>query len=98
MNLHADVLLITVNRHETAAVFRAFEEATGSAATPKQIHNRVYHDLGTVNGARVFSCAIRNEFGGVGATQQVVERAIRALSPDAIKFYGKGRRFTSERC
>jgi len=84
MNLHADVLLITVNRHETDALLRAFKEVTGLTAKPTPIRNRIYHDLGTLNGARVFHALSEMGSGGVGATQQVVERAIKALSPDTI--------------
>ncbi len=80
----ADVLLITVNPYETQAVLHAFEAAAGSAPTPVSIEDRVYRDLGTVNGMRIFHALSEMGSGGLGATQQTVDKAIRALSPGAV--------------
>jgi nucleoside phosphorylase len=83
-----DVLLITVNEHETEAVLRLFAKTTERPAVTLTIRDRTYRDLGTVNGARVFHA--RSEMGsaGPGGTQQSVDKAIRALHPRAVVAVG----------
>ena len=79
-----DVLLVTVNEHETDAVLSLFAEATGSPAVAVSIKDRVYRDLGTVNGTRVFHALSEMGSAGAGGTQQSVDKAIRALHPRAV--------------
>jgi nucleoside phosphorylase len=79
-----DVVLVTVNKHETRAVFDAFQDATGGEAVAVPIEDRVYHDLGTLNGTRVFHTISEMGSGGIGAMQQTVDKAIRALEPGAV--------------
>jgi len=79
-----DVLLVTVNRHETQAVFEAFLAATGGEAVPLPVDRRLYHDLGTLNGTRVFHAISEMGSGSVGAMQQTVDRAIRAFKPGMV--------------
>jgi nucleoside phosphorylase len=79
-----DMVLVTVNKHETRAVFDAFEAATGGAAVAVSLEERVYHDLGTLNGTRVFHAISEMGSGGIGAMQQTVDKAIRALDPGAV--------------
>ena len=79
-----DVVLVTVNQHETRAVLDAFQAATGAAAVAFSLQDRVYRDLGTLNGTRVFHAISEMGSGGVGAMQQTVDKAIRALDPEAV--------------
>lgn len=83
-SLQVDVLIITVNKHETAAVFETFTAATGSDATSVSRDGRAYRKLGKVNGALVFHALTEMGSGGVGGTQQSVEIAIRALKPKYV--------------
>jgi nucleoside phosphorylase len=82
--LLVDVLLITVNKHETAAVFDLFQAATGSAASPSTVDGRTYRQLGTLNGATIFHALTEMGSGGIGGTQQSVDIAIRALKPKYV--------------
>jgi nucleoside phosphorylase len=85
---HVDVLLVTANEHETQAVLQVFEEATKSPAKPVPLEGRVYRDLGTVNQTRVFHALSEMGSGGPGATQQTVDKAIRALNPGSVIAFG----------
>jgi nucleoside phosphorylase/tetratricopeptide (TPR) repeat protein len=84
MTAQVDILLVTVNPHETTAVLQAFQEATGSTAVPVPIEDRVYRDLGTLNGTRVLHALSEMGSAGLGGTQQTVEKAIRAVRPGAV--------------
>lgn len=79
-----DVLLVTVNEHETRAVHDEFEAATGAPATTSPLDGRVYRNLGTLNGTTVFHALSEMGSGSVGAMQQTVDKAIRALDPGAV--------------
>jgi small GTP-binding protein len=79
-----DLLLVTVNPHETKQLIKAFEEGTGSKAQPVQKNRRLYRDLGTINGTRVFHALSGMGSAGPGGTQQTVDKAIRALRPQAV--------------
>jgi nucleoside phosphorylase len=79
-----DVVIVTVNEHETRAVLDAFEAATGTEAAPVPLEDRVYHDLGTMNGTRVFHAISEMGSGGAGGMQQTVEKAIRLLDPGSV--------------
>lgn len=80
----ADVLLVTVNAIETKALLKAFESATGGQAQARSIEDRVYRDLGVVNGMRIVHALSEMGSGGAGSAQQTVDRAIRALNPKAV--------------
>ncbi len=85
--MQADALIVTVTKVESNAVFQVFEEATGHA--PKAVPlDLIYHNLGIVNGARVFM--VQSEMGsvGLGAAQQTVGKGIAALSPSAVIMVG----------
>ena len=84
MTLKADVLMITVNRYETQALHTAFERKIGQIPAETPINGRLYFDLGVLNGTRVFHAVAEMGAGGVGATQQAVDKGIRALEPDAV--------------
>src|SRR5690242_12379617 len=65
MATKADILLVVVTETETKAVLDAFTPVSG-ALTKVTINGRVYHDLGTVNNARVFLVLSEMGAGGVG--------------------------------
>jgi nucleoside phosphorylase len=79
-----DVVLVTVNEHETQAVLEAFERVTGAEATTVPLDGRVYRNLGTVKGATVFHAISEMGSGSLGAMQSTVDKLIRALDPAAV--------------
>jgi nucleoside phosphorylase len=79
-----DVLIVTVNKVESLAVMDAFQRATGKDPYPTIIDNRTYHDLGKVNGARIFLALSEMGASGLGASQQVIQKGISALCPSAV--------------
>lgn len=79
-----DVLLVTVNEHETKAVHDAFLAATGTEGVPVSREGRLYHNLGEINGTSVYHAISEMGSSGPGAMQQAVDKAIRALDPAAV--------------
>ncbi len=79
-----DVVLVTVNKYETRAVLDAFEAATGAEAAAVSIGERVYRNLGTLNGTTVYHAISEMGSGSPGGMQQTVDRAIRSLGPNAV--------------
>ena len=77
----ADVLLLTATPVESKVTLQAFAAATQHKAVPQSLDDRIYFDLGTVNGARV--CLTQSEMGagGLGATLQTTHKGITALQP-----------------
>jgi nucleoside phosphorylase len=63
---------------------QAFQLATGYQAAPTPIGDRVYRDLGTINGSRVFHALSEMGSGGLGATHQTVDKGIRTFDPGAV--------------
>jgi nucleoside phosphorylase/tetratricopeptide (TPR) repeat protein len=88
MTAQADILIVTVTDVESRAVIQAFEEATGQKARPEPIGERLYLDLGEVNGTRVFMALSGMGTGGVGGSQEGVRKGIEALSPAAVIMVG----------
>jgi nucleoside phosphorylase len=88
MDTQADVLIVTVTKVESQAVMEAFAEAAGQKPRPQRIGDRVYHDLGEITSARVFMALSEMGTGGVGASQQAVQKGIEALNPDAVIMVG----------
>ena len=88
MQHKADVLIVTVTDVETRAVLAAFKRATRKAATNIPLRDRIYRDLGEVNGARVFLALSEMGTSGLGASLQTVQRGIEALRPDAVVMVG----------
>jgi nucleoside phosphorylase len=88
MTPQADVLLVTVTKIETRAVFQAFRDAAGADPRPEAIGDKTYHDLGTVNATRVW--LVQSEMGaaGLGAAQQTVQKGIETLAPGAVVMVG----------
>ena len=85
---HADLVIVTVNPHETKAVSEALPAVTGRSFIPSTIQRRVYHDFGSINGTRAFHVLSEMGSGGRGGTQRTVEAAIRALKPQAVIVVG----------
>jgi len=79
-----DVVVVTVNKHETRAVLSAFEEATGAGAVAVPLDDRVYHNVGTLKGTTVYHVISEMGSGGAGGMQQTVDKAIRSLDPGAV--------------
>ena len=52
--IYADVLIITVTDVESRAVLQAFKKVTGKQAKSVTVGDRVYRDLGTIYGSKVF--------------------------------------------
>lgn len=88
MNPKADVLIITVTEVESRAVIEVFREATGKATIPVPIGDRMYHDLGEIKETRVFMALSEMGSGGLGASQQTVQKGIAALHPAAVIMLG----------
>ena len=88
MTPQADVLLVTVTKVETRAVFQAFRDATGADPRPEAIGAKTYHDLGTVNEARVWLVQSEMGSGSLGAAQQTVHQGIETLAPSAVVMIG----------
>ena len=78
------VLLLTVNRNETKALLAAFKEFTQKEPVNHSIDDRIYAELGTLHGVPVFHALTAMGSGGVGASQQGVDKAIRALRPTMV--------------
>ena len=84
----ADILIVTVTPTESQAVLKAFKAATGKTANTVAVGDRVYRDLGIIKGAKVFMALSEMGAGGLGASQQAVQKAITALQPHAVIMVG----------
>jgi nucleoside phosphorylase len=84
----ADILIVTVTEVESRAVMKVFREATGKDSKPEPIGDRIYLDLGEVNGSRVFMALSGMGTGGIGGSQEGVRKGIEALSPSAVIMVG----------
>ncbi|AMV40496.1 hypothetical protein [Planctomyces sp. SH-PL62] len=81
---YADVLIVTVNPHETTALSKALSLATGQPHAPKTIGKRVYNDFGTLNGASIFHLLTEMGSGGRGGSQRSVDMAIDTINPEVV--------------
>ncbi len=79
-----DLVLVTVNEHETKAIHDAFQAATGNPGTPETHEGRLYRNLGVLNSTTVFYALSEMGSGSLGAMHQPVDKAIRALDPGAV--------------
>lgn len=86
--MHADVLIVTVTKVESKAVLQVFQEATGQAPRAVQVGERIYQNLGVVNGMRVLLAQSEMGTGGLGASHQTVQKGIDALTPSAVIMVG----------
>lgn len=84
----ADVLIVTVTEVESRAVLRTFQAAAERKAVPRSIDNRMYFDLGAVNGARLFLTQSEMGTSGPDASLQTVRKGVEALQPAAVVMVG----------
>lgn len=84
----ADILLVTATKTESKAILDTFSEITGQKPQSLLIGNQVYHDIGNVNGTKVFMVQSEMGSGGLGASQQTVQSGITDLSPIAVIMIG----------
>ena len=84
----ADVLIVTATKVESKAVLDAFAELTGQPARIVTKNRRTYRDLGAVGDTRVFLALTEMGSGGLGASQQAVQKGIEALQPGAVLLVG----------
>lgn len=83
-----DVLIVAATKVESKAVLDAFAELTGQPARIVTANRRTYRDLGAVGGTRVFLALTEMGSGGLGASQQAVQKGIAALHPGAVLLVG----------
>lgn len=88
MNPKADVLLVTATKVESKAVIDIFQDATIQVPQRVPIGDRIYHSIGSVNGAKIFMVQSEMGSGGPGASLQTVEKGIHALSPGIVIMVG----------
>jgi nucleoside phosphorylase len=84
----ADVLIVTATQVESLAVIDAFAKLTGQPARPVPVGDRIYHYLGEVHDAHVFLALTEMGSGGLGASQQTVQKGIASLRPAAVILVG----------
>jgi nucleoside phosphorylase len=84
----ADMLIITVTKPEHTALMQVFQEKTRVQAKPERIKDRIYHNLGELNGTRVYMAISEMGTAGIGASLPTVQKAIEALSPAAVVLVG----------
>lgn len=78
------IVLVTVNDIETKAVQDIFAAETGVKAEPITKDSRVYLYLGPINGVKIYQAVSGMGSGGLGGALQTVEKAIKAIKPQAI--------------
>lgn len=88
MSSKADVLLVTATQIESKEVLNVFQKIPGQKLSQVSIGNQIYHNLGIVNGTRVFMVLSEMGSGSLGASQQTVQKGIEALSPIAVIMVG----------
>ena len=88
MKPEPNLLLVTVTRVESRAVLDAFERHTGQSAKIQPRGDKTYHDLGAVNGARVWLVLSEMGASGLGGSQQSVGKAIAEIRPSAVVMVG----------
>jgi nucleoside phosphorylase len=87
-DFQADLLVVTTTPVEGKAVLQVFKEATGRRARPESLDERIYFDMGEVNGARVYMICTEISSRGPGDALPTVYQAILALSPAAVVIAG----------
>lgn len=83
----SDILIVTVAKVESQAVMKVFGKETGKDPIPTKIDDRIYHDLGEMNGQRIFLALSEMGAIGLGASQQTVQLAA-ARSPHRLRWGG----------
>ncbi|MBB6053911.1 NB-ARC domain-containing protein [Armatimonas rosea] len=88
MHLSADVLLVTVNSHETRQLFEAFNEIHKVTPNPLRPRSRTYNDFGEINGMRVLHTLCEMGTSGLGSAQQAIDESITDLQPHSVIMVG----------
>ncbi|MEM8640443.1 MAG: SUMF1/EgtB/PvdO family nonheme iron enzyme [Cyanobacteria bacterium P01_G01_bin.54] len=86
---HPCIVIVTVTKVETQAAIAAFEQLTGQPAKDRSLNDEIYYfELGTVNQKQIL--LTQSEMGdwGFGGSQQTVNEAIDAFSPEAVIMVG----------
>ena len=78
------ILIVTVNKYETQTLIAEVAKATGTR--PKTIagDERIYRELGVINGTRIFHALSGMGSGGLSGSQMSVHKAIKTLEPCAV--------------
>jgi nucleoside phosphorylase len=86
--ISADVLIITVTEIETRTVLAEFKVVSGKAFERHSIGDKIYYDLGIINGAKIF--LVESEMGTAtpGGSLLTVIQGIEALKPSAVMMVG----------
>lgn len=87
-NPKADILLVTATKTESRAIIDVFQDITNQTPHLSLIGDRIYHDIGSVNGMRVFMVQSEMGSGGLGSSQQTVQKGIIDLSPNEVVMVG----------
>ena len=81
----ADILLVTVNQHETDTIKQALKDV---GATPNQAqtqkNRQTYDDYGTINGQHIVHVTAMMGSSSSGASRETVKMAIEGLNPKLI--------------
>jgi nucleoside phosphorylase/tetratricopeptide (TPR) repeat protein len=85
---NTDVLLVTATGIESRTVLEVFEEAIGQKARARQIEDRTYFDVGVISGVHILLVQCEMGSGGLGASQNTVQKGIDSLSPGSVVMVG----------
>lgn len=83
-----DVLIFTFSDVERRSVLHAFERAMQHKASPVSIGDRMYRDLGSFQGKRIFLALSEIDTWRSRDVQREVQRGIVALTPAAVVTVG----------
>jgi len=84
----ADVLLVTATKIESKAILDVFQNTTSQESQLVLISERIYHNVGNVNGKKVFMVQSEMGSGGLGASLHTVQKGIIDLSPNEVIMVG----------
>lgn len=87
-DLKADVLLVTVNAHETRCLLEEFQEAIGKEAYSVNRSGRVYNVIGVLNGVRYVHTITEMGSGSTGASLPAVRDALAQTRARAVVAVG----------
>ncbi len=87
-NIKADILLVTATKTESRAIIDIFQDITNQTSQLSLIGDRIYHDIGSVNGMRIFMVQSEMGSGGLGSSQQTVQKGIIDLAPEEVIMVG----------
>ncbi len=89
VQLHADVILLTVNAHEQAQLRKVLKDKTGRDGTPVQgPSNEIYWDYGELNEQKLVVAKSLMGATGDGASFDTVSNAISDLNPSVVVAVG----------